>query len=256
MKKLNDVVTASDANRKADFRVLTIGVMVITAIALSACNRGRVVSTQDDSADYKSAQALPPLKKPAPKPIVVAGSADTSQSIDLAEPLTVASVDEPFESDLDQQKQVDAEVLNSLVSEEAETGAKNIDLTTSAQINTEAVIVVVGDEAKLSIERDADNAWAWLIDALANSDLTVFSRNKAAGRISIGCGEIGNSTANAVKRSGGWSIFNRKQQRISEYCALITQQKRGTTLVKVLDRAGNEVSAEYGRRILERVLNN
>lgn len=243
MKKLGDVVTFSNINHRANVRVLCVGLMVVTAVALSACGRGRVISTQDDSADYKSARALPPLKKPESEPVVAARPVETSQ------PAVVTAVEKP--------QLIESQLENSGL--EAETVADGNSIAESSALassNSEAVISVTGDKAKLIINREVDEAWDWLIDNLSRSDLTVFSRNKTAGRISIGCGEIDGGAEGGVKRSGGWSIFTRKKQRISEYCALETQGKRGQTIVKMLDRAGDDVSAQYGRPVLERVLNN
>jgi len=107
-------------------------------------------------------------------------------------------------------------------------------------------------QARLKIDAGFEQAWAYLSDNLKTSDLTVFSRNKAAGRFSIGCANI--AAAPTVTKKGRWSFFNRDRQPRLEYCALQAVERRGATLVSVLNRSGEEVTAEYSRDVFTRLL--
>lgn len=257
MKNVSDVITTSNVERKLNQRLLAAVLLLAAAVFLSGCGRNRVVSTEDDSADYKSARALPPLKKTIPK------APEVSPEVDSAplDPAPIAAQETGSELDVDPivEPELAAQdvVVQDTVLQDSATEENDVEeVISESGTSSETSIAVIGNKAKLIIDRDLDSAWGLLTESLTNSEVTVFSRNKAAGRISIGCAEIGNEAEGAVRRAGGWSIFTRKKPRASEYCSLQTQEKRGQTLVKVLDRAGEEVSAEYGRPILERVINN
>ena len=232
MKTLNNIIKAPNGEQKTNTRAFAICVLVVATLSVSACGRNKIVNTVDDSAEYKSAKALPPLQKPRsidPKPVIASQPAVTESVVSTQ---TAATED---------QKVVAAPVTSS---------------ESKPASSADSEIVIANNKAKLIINSDLDSAWGLLTNSLTNSELTVFSRNKTAGRIAIGCAEIGNDTQSSVKRAGGWSIFSRKKQRTSEYCALQTQERKGQTLVRVLDRTGEEVTAEYGRVILARVFNN
>ncbi len=207
-------------------------VMVMSAVlALSACGGNKKISTKDNSTEYKSARALPPLKKPAsdvvatntiPAPVVQAPVAQ----VPVAQPPVI-------------QPQV------------AQTPA----VQAPAEVVVDASVVESNPgQARLQLAADFDQAWNFLTANLKNSDITVFSRNKAAGRFSIGCANI--AAAPTVVQSGRWSFFNRDKQESQEYCALQAVERRGITSVSVLNRAGEEVSSEYSNAVFQRILKN
>lgn len=224
--------------------------VTLIALSLSACGSGKKIVTSDDSADYKSARSLPPLKKPSP---VV-----TSRNNTNARPATDSSiVEEPS-----------AEVAGKPLAEvagkpSAEVVEKTDALASGADTNTaeapfeqlsSTVVDSDSGQAQLEVAADFDRAWDYLNASLQQSDLTVFSRNKEAGRFSIGCANI--AAAPTVVKSGRWSFFNRGKQQSLEYCALQAVEKRGTTVVSVLNQAGEEVSGEYSKKLFSRMLNN
>jgi len=109
------------------------------------------------------------------------------------------------------------------------------------------------DVSRLQIEADFADAWEYLSRSLQSSDVTVFSRNKAAGRFAIGCSGIENEPT--VTKKGGWSFLNKKQKP-RDYCALQAASTRGATLVTVLNRENEEVAGDSANRIFARILNN
>jgi len=44
---------------------LCVALVCLGLLSLSACSRNKLVNTVDDSAEYRTAKALPPLKKPS-----------------------------------------------------------------------------------------------------------------------------------------------------------------------------------------------
>ena len=216
--------------------------VVVVLSNLSACSRGKVIVTSDDSVEYKSARSLPPLIKPtqgttpstAPAPSTVP-TVSQVEPISNSEPI----VDSVSESDL----RDDTEAVVAV----APSGLKS----TSIQSNLNAVLDTKSNSTRLSIDSDWDGAWAYLIEKLKDSDLTVFSRNKTAGRIAIGCSEVGEEVTET--KAGRWSIFNRKKVQASEYCSLQMNKKGGDIQVSVLDRVGVEASVDKARLVLEKL---
>ena len=51
---------------KQSITLSKLAIVLGAAALLSACGGGKIVSTQDNSAEYKTAKSLPPLKKPTP----------------------------------------------------------------------------------------------------------------------------------------------------------------------------------------------
>jgi len=193
---------------------------------LSACGTRKVVVTSDDSVDYKSARSLPPLIKPAQ---------DTAPSVES----TVSQVVSESNSE-------------PVLSTNAETAAVSSDLNSaSIQPNVNAVLKSKSNFTRLSIDSDFDTAWVYLAEKLRSSDLTVFSRNKSAGRIAIGCSDVGDEITEV--KAGRWSIFNRRTPQASEYCSLQLNKKGGEIQVSVLDRVGVETTVEKARLILEQL---
>ncbi len=213
--------------------------VLITLISLSACQNNRVIETTDDSAEYRSAKALPPLKKPraqvANNPV-----SPPAQTRPANNPPVKPTVQAPAQT-----KRVEAPVAATQPTQQIDP------LSTVSSSLRDA-----GEYSRLMINADFDLAWQYLTNQLTKSEVTVFSRNKAAGRIAIGCGDIGNSTVVDVKREGGWSIFNRRKTEASEYCSLQMVGKRGESSVSVLDRAGREVVSELGQAVLSRISGN
>lgn len=261
---------------KAALTLLVKTMLVSTTLGLAACQSGKVVDTVDDSADYRSARALPPLKradqvKPgvsvAPEVSQPKATALESESTLAAEQgAPVVSVDTP--SDGVERESI---VIEPNIDNEAMSVSRDDDMPSSPQVSSAdelggassmstgsmlSSLVSDDDATKLEIQSDFEGAWSFLTGRLVESELTVFSRNKAAGRISIGCGDISDSEKVEVSRAGGWSIFNRRKAQASEYCALQTEESKGRTLVSVLNRSGQEVGAEYGRNILNKIINN
>lgn len=214
-------------------KVVVAGLIILGISTLSACNRGKLVATVDDSADYKGARSLPPLKKPSRPP--------SPQATEASDPDTLASEQVSDGAGLSQTVDEPVSVVEST------TSAAPVDV--AAQ-----VISVDGDRTRLEIETDLNSAWSFLAINLKNSDLTVFSRNKAAGRFSIGCGAI--ESAPAVVKRGGWSFLNRTKDQQFEHCILQAIERRGKTFVSVLNRAGAEVTSNYSSEIFTRLLNN
>ncbi|NND82478.1 MAG: outer membrane protein assembly factor BamC [Gammaproteobacteria bacterium] len=117
-----------------------------------------------------------------------------------------------------------------------------------------AVIEVVKDKARLQVNAKYDGAWQALMQRLGRSDITVHARNKDAGRISIGCGDL--ATATTVTTSGKWSVFKREPKLQLEYCALqMLPNKRGVA-VQVLNRNAEEVEQSAAQAVFQRLLKN
>ncbi len=260
------------------FRALIVSL----ALGLTACQSGKKIDTVDDSADYRSARALPPLKKPDPRDTDVVEPVAQDVAVAAPESTTAESANEVS----DQQQQPDSPARESLVlspaemqnNDDASSTASKVDEAISVESTSEPTLAAAidsslpkspgensleaanltssDDSTKLEIPADFDSAWAFLTKSLVESELTVFSRNKEAGRISIGCGEIAENGEVEVKRAGGWSIFNRRKAQASEYCSLQAEERKGQTVVSVLNRSGQEVGADYGRNVLNKILNN
>ncbi len=205
---------------------------MLLPLVLTACGGSKTVVTQDDSAEYRTAQSLPPLRKPQSKsPVIEApkqeATVDSFEAVEAPELAESASV----------------------TPEPAERVEKS-----SIPISLSASVVEVGQAAKLEIDGGFDQAWTFLSNNLRDSDLTVHNRNRAAGRFSVGCAEI--DTVSSVKKTGRWSIFKRTKAVESEYCALQLVSNKGASMVSVLNRSGLEVVADDARTIFARLLNN
>ena len=225
-------ITSIHNQLKLNRSLVMLGITLAT-LSLSACGGGKNISSKDSSAEYKSAQSLPPLKKPSgTEAIVSAPGATTPEVASESAQNTVA----------DNSNDVSRPAV--VTANESEVGSSTI----SASVTTNKP-----GQARLEIAADFDQAWDYLSSSLQKSDITVFSRNKEAGRFSIGCANI--AAAPTVTRSGRWSFFNRSKENL-EHCALQAIGKRGSTTVSVLNRAGEEVSGEYSNEVFGRLLNN
>lgn len=222
------------------FRLITVSML----LAVSACGgTKKTVVTKDDSADYQAARSLPALKKPArsspAQSLPVDSIAPSGASATEVESMSSqADVSVPAASEL-------AQDVSAAPENEAEVSTGPV---TARVVNPQDSI------SWLQIDADFDAAWSYLSDNLKRSDVTVYSRNKSAGRFSIGCADI--DSAPIVKKRGGWSFFTKKKTQQLEYCALQAIFTKGSTVVKVLNRAGQEVSSEYASQVFERILNN
>lgn len=221
-------------------RGLCLFFVMVSALSLSACGGKKNISTEDNSADYKSAQALPPLKKPsravAPQSTnteVVGTEVKKSAARSISKELTTEG--------------------NAVNDGAVENSATPVPKSETAVVEANVVAGKSG-EVRLEVAADLDRTWDYLSANLQKSDITIFSRNRAAGRFSIGCANI--AAAPTVSTSGRWSFFNRNKQQNLEYCALQAVEKRGSTIVSVLNRAGEEVSGEYSNNVFSRILNN
>ena len=196
----------------------------LTLLALvSACGGGnKVVTTTDNSAEYKSAKSLPPLSKPS----TVTQTANTQ----------VAKA-------------------GSIADDGASTPNAGQAVAEKQTVTLAAVSSIEEDtkHTRLKIGTEFDQAWQLLSADLQKSDLTIFSRNKAAGRFSVGCANV--YTESEESKTSGWSFFNRNRQQKLEYCAIELSEKRGSTIVSVFNRANEEVSAEYSKGLFTRLLN-
>ena len=114
-------------------------------------------------------------------------------------------------------------------------------------------IVNISNNSRLKIDTNIDNVWDSLLAELKHAAITVHSRNTGSSRIEIGCGDV-DEGAEVVKR-GGWSLFT-DDGLIYEYCVLQLANSNGNTLVSMLNRRGEEVSASEARSVFEKILNN
>jgi len=236
-------------------------------LGLSACGGGTAkVVPSDDSADYKSATSLPPLKK-TPTLVTTAPAPSAAQA-------TVPQVLEPAPSSRDEsladvepsaveqpsvveQPSENQEPLAYPESDAVDAASETVAIAPDADVApsiSARVIASDSSNARLEIDSSFDAAWSFLSSNLKRSDVTVFSRNKAAGRFSIGCGDM--ELSPTVVKKGGWSFFNKSKQKRAEYCALSVVERRGKSLVFVLNRDDSEVSNEYSNPLFKRILNN
>lgn len=233
-----------------------LAIVLGASALLSACGAGKVVNTQDNSAEYKTAKSLPPLKKPTP--VVVTQRAPVGvveqQAETAVEPVAdVSAAVEAAQSEatLNDAPEVAVENIDDAV-ETIEVAQSEQAVVSAAAVSSANIVDDGSGQARLKIDAGFEQAWVYLSDNLKKSDLTVFSRNKAAGRFSIGCANI--AAAPTVTKNGRWSFFNRDRQPRLEYCALQAVERRGATLVSVLNRSGEEVTAEYSRDVFTRLL--
>lgn len=201
---------------------IALVVFTLVVFGLSACGGAR--KSVDKSADYKSARSLPPLQKPETRSrvlvedsqeVVGEGATNTVDSQDAGQPVSSNKV--PI-ADIELARQV---------------------IKTSA------------DVLRLRLDTDFELAWSYLSQKLQSSTVTVFTRNKDARRIDIGCGDADDPAQ--ASRSGGWSIFRRDSKNKSDYCALQLNERRGVTIVSLLDRRGDEIVGDYSANVFNQL---
>lgn len=251
-------------------------VIALTVLAtLSACGPGKTITTVDNSADYKTASSRPPLKKPsavntAPASDVLSSSS-AANTPEIATPSPAPSSTEQATPSVttedayiperdDSVAEVDSAIDSTLqdspssVIEESEAAETQIETAATSGSFSARVISPKEGVSRLQVEAEFEEAWSYLSRSLQQSDVTVFSRNKAAGRFAIGCSGI--DSAPTVVRKGGWSFLNRKSKLQQEYCALQAVATRGSTIVTVLNRFNEEVDGESSSTVFSRILNN
>jgi uncharacterized lipoprotein len=207
-------------------KTITSMALLMGLLSLVACGGRSTVVTHDDSAEYRDARSLPPLKKPN------APDAQTSEGL-ATQTSTTAPVAAPVQSSAPTQT----------------SGASQSSVISANVIETN------DNQVALQINGDVDAAWRYLRTNLKRSDITVHTRNKAAGRFAIGCAGIDSEEGVAVTKSGGWSIFRRKQSE-TEHCSLQLVADNDVSVVRAYDRSGQLVSAQLARGLFNRLLNN
>ena len=276
-----------------DFQFNSIALLLVCSFMVSACGGSKTVVTQDDSAEYRSAKTLPPLRKPGRAPIATTtANIETQRQAPAAEGSlsqgaegslsqgaegslsqgaegslsqgAEGSLSQGAEGSLSQGAEGSLEQVaeGSLeqVAENNVIAAQVVDQVSAEPVQPSkssvisASVLEADDTARLRIDASLDQAWSYLSSNLQKSDITVHNRNRAAGRFSIGCASIDDSDSNK-KTSGGWSIFRRKAES-SEHCSLHVQENKSDTLVSVINRSGLEVVAADAKQIFSRLLNN
>ena len=227
------------------YRVSRVVIVLVLTLFLASCGSGGKVSTQDKSVEYQSARKLPPLKKPSP--VVNSTPAEANEGAVEESPTSgeVAAAQSLVPS-------ADPLIQESNATTEANSAVAN----TSTQKVEAQITNLRNNIARLTVASEFDAAWDYLTTRLARSSVTVFSRNKAAGRFAIGCAAFRVPDEGSSSRSGGWAIFNRGSGKDEEYCALSVSTARGNTVVSALDREGEEVGKAGAVLVFNEILNN
>ena len=205
-------------------RVVRNAALLVLVSVLIGCGGSKTVITADDSAEYRNAVSLPPLKKPSTHSVF--SSAADSVGVTAAIETSSTSDQAPAVSE-----------------------SKPISNTTSAR-----VIELDGDIARLKIDTGLDSAWSYLSEHLKRSDITVHTRSKTARRFSIGCASLQAKPTNSTKR-GVWSFFAKKKKP-TEHCSLLLASSQSATQVKLLNRSGAEYKSVVSKPWFARLLNN
>lgn len=188
-------------------------------LALTACGGNKVITTTDDSADYKTAKQLPPLNK--------------SPQLENNSP------------ELDSKS---SQLVNNS-SESATTSIQVSERSNNQSITTS--IVDVSDYKRLLIDAPTDEAWPYFLTQLRTSTVTIHSRNNEATRVEVGCGSIDDGAKKIEK--DGWLILDR-ENLVYEYCVMQLTESRGVTSVSVRNRLDEEVSASEAITLLSKVV--
>ncbi len=249
--------------------------LLASLMVIGGCANKDIVVSKDNSADYKSARLLPPLIKPTEEPLVAStptdNVADNGAASELIEIVETQPIDVPTQSDpISKPEVIISQVSDPMESnpvQETAVAVAPIEVDNSSDGSSELApaaldstnipelepgMLTDGDTVKLILNSEFDSAWSYLTSQLAGSEVTVFSRNKSAGRIAIGCAEIRDGAA--PSNNSKWSIFNRKAKRADEYCSLQAVERKGTTTVSVLNREGREVAGDDARLVLNKLL--
>lgn len=210
--------------------ILKLTAVSLMMVFISACgSKGKKVVTVDESAEYKSATSLQPLKR---------STVDSSSpSIATKEVSVVTNAYEEQE-------------INEQPNGQPDNKSYDQSIEQNSLIST--VVSASNGASRMEVSADFESAWVYLNNNLKTSDLTVFSRNKAAKRVAIGCNGI-EAEADSVTKSR-WSFFNKDKYQRSEYCALELLEKRGKVHVSVLNRSGVEVLSAFSEPVFKRIL--
>ena len=219
---------------------LTAFILAGCILVLGACGRPDLIVTTDDSADYKSARTLPPLKKTR-----TVQNTDSSPS-----PIVETSVETPVYTPAETPIETPVETPQAQIEPSPTDTASAVESTPSVVAN---IIQPKSGVSRLQLDLGFNEAWNFLVDGVLKSNVTLHSRNKAAGILSIGCGEIGESEP--VSNEGGWSIFRKKNQ-LSEYCSMQLIGDDDQSRVLVLNQSGDEVSSVQSEAIFNQLIQN
>jgi uncharacterized lipoprotein len=210
-------------------RVMRTAGLLVLASVLIGCGGSKTVITADESAEYRNAVSLPPLKKPSKAP-------SNFSEVDSAPQST-------------QQAVIDKGSSDQLVSDSVKVKAP---INASAVTNAR-VVELGGDIARLKIDAGLDASWNYLSENLKHSGITVHTRSKTAKRFSIGCTSLQAKSASSVKGSR-WSPFAKKPKP-TEHCSLLLVSGRSATQVKLLNRSGAEYASADSKALFARLLN-
>ncbi|MFT5656393.1 MAG: putative lipoprotein [Arenicella sp.] len=220
-------------------RVMRTAGLLVLASVLIGCGGSKTVITADDSAEYRNAVSLPPLKKPTKAPANFSEVESATQS------------NQQSAIDKGSSDQLASDSVKAKVRMNAPTivGKRPVGVVTNAQ-----VIELASDIARLKIDADFDAAWNYLSENLKRSNITVHTRSKTAQRFSIGCASLQGQSADSVKGSG-WSFFAKKRKP-TEHCSLLLVSARSAIEVKLLNRSGAEYASADSKALFARLLNN
>ncbi|NND00981.1 MAG: hypothetical protein HKN85_12435, partial [Gammaproteobacteria bacterium] len=137
------------------------GILLCAAfLILAACSGRDDVVSHDDSADYRNAVSLPPLKKPARQPATAAPAQADSIGDDLPDGMAGGN-----------DGRVGAESSKLSPAENSPADSLN------AQI-----IETKSKAARLQIDGGFEAAWNYVSTRLKGTGITVHNRNQSAGR--------------------------------------------------------------------------
>ena len=272
-------------------RSLRLLVLFLLFGLLTACGGRKAVVTQDDSADYRSAVSLPPLKKSqvlqnqtasaqapviqpattqqAPADQVSAAQSAVSQPVDAQLPSTPDSTVTPVPTATVTAADIAAVKTTATAAQSAAVSSGTTQLAKpsfepasrndSGRENAPQPIstqIIEGSKGGvvLQISAGASEAWKFLREQLNLSDITVHARNQKAGRFAIGCGGIETDSHNSTEtKSGGWTILRRASEEAA-YCAMQMVAKKSSSEVTIVGRDGNAVSKAQARALFQRLL--
>ena len=105
---------------------------------------------------------------------------------------------------------------------------------------------------RLRIMASNEVAWAYVRDQAKTAGLSIFSRDYGSGRLYIGCAGLEQAE---VEKKGRWTFFKREKTEVSDHCALALESSASETMVRVLNRQGEEVSGDGAKSLLASLIN-
>ena len=267
-------------------RVFTIMIVAVLSLLLASCGSRGTVTTKDDSVEYKTARKLPPLKKPS-KVIIPQSAPSTgvqdrdvavvkrtnsgdgvvTQSADTATPLSDSSIGSVTADSATTDSVSNGSVSTGSVATDSVSTGSVASADTSSIVRSDSEVIdsfrgisteittLKNNTARLKVASDFEDSWEYLAAKLARSTVTVFARNKAARRFSIGCAAF-DAPESDDSGGSGWAIFKRNRTVSDEYCALSVSESRGNTIVSALDRDGDEVGKNGATLVFKQLINN